>query len=138
MKTILKSDLLQYQEPTTIYDFKTGQDITIDPVMLRDSKVMFEVNDKLTFADDELDAGELITFFQTLQSSEQLQQAFDLPKVLVHLMHLRGVKGLDAYIKQQQPVPTEPQSPAGGISAEEAALQAQLAGGTSAPPTPTT
>ena len=113
LKTILKSDLLQYQEPTTIYDFKTGQAITIDPVMLRDSKVMFEVNDKLTFADDELDAGELITFFQTLQSSEQLQQAFDLPKVLVHLMHLRGVKGLDAYIVKQVPPPqgVAPQQP---------------------------
>lgn len=130
LKTILKSDLLQYQEPTTIYDFKTGQEITIDPVELRSSKVMFEVNDKLTFADDELDSGELITFFQTLQSSEQLQQAFDLPKVLVHLMTLRGVKGLDAYIKQvAQPVAPPPQPTDPNSIVDEASYKAAVAAG---------
>ena len=145
LKMLLKSDLLQYQQPTTIYDFKTGQNITIDPVELRSNKVQFEVNDKLTFADDELDSGELVTFFQTLQASPQLQQQFDLSKVLIHLMTLRGVKGLDAYLVPQQPAPTLPTegtpAPEESILADNAAyaqaVQAGLGGdpnATLAPP----
>jgi hypothetical protein len=117
IKTLLKSDLLQYQQPVEVFDKASGQMVKVDPAVLRSSQADFVVTDGLVSVDKAMSTEVLITAMQTIASSPQLANEYKLAPLFSYLMKLRGVKGLDKFAKTDEEKQAEAQA------AQQAATQ---------------
>jgi hypothetical protein len=124
IKTLLKSDLLQYQQPIEVLDKTSGQMVTVDPAILRSSRADFTVADGLMSVDKVMSTEVLITAMQTIASSPQLANEYKLAPLFSYLMKLRGVKGLDKFAKTDEEKQAEAQAAQQQAAAQEGAPNA--------------
>lgn len=117
IKALLRSDLLQYQQPVEVFDKSNGQMVKVDPAILRSSQADFTVTDGLMGIDKVMSTEMLATAMQTIASAPQIAGEYKLAPLFNYLMKLRGVKGLDKFAKTDQEKQAD----------QQAALQQQAA-----------
>jgi len=100
MKYILKCNILQYQQATSLYHEGEDTEINIDPVILRNAVMKFKVSDGLVPKDKLIGGEEWMVALQTLSTSPQLGAAYDIGGVFSYLMRTQG-----ADIKQFEKAP---------------------------------
>lgn len=91
VKEMLKLNILQYQEDGPITNPATGEEVTVNMQDLRSKALAFKVSDGLTPTDKLIDAESWSVAIQTLGSSEQLMQEYDMGAAFTYLMALRNV-----------------------------------------------
>lgn len=116
IKTLLKSDLLQYQSPVEVFDKETGQTVKVDSAILRDKRADFTIADGLIGLDKLMSPELLASALQMVASSPQLAIEYKIGPLFSYLMKLKGVKHLEKFEKsaeerqaemaQQQGVPS--------------------------------
>jgi hypothetical protein len=89
-KSILKSNILQYQTQELLLDKNTGQELEIDPVELRKAVLEFKVSDGLTPTDKLISADAWTTAVQTIGTSPQISQGYNLAPAFSYLMKTQG------------------------------------------------
>lgn len=101
IKEILKANILQYQGASSIFNRNTESLVEIDPIVLRQAALEFKLSDGLLPSDKIIDGEALALALQTLASSEQLAQGYNLAPMFSYLMKTRGAK-LQPFEKSQQ------------------------------------
>jgi hypothetical protein len=92
LKEILKTNILQYQPGTQLYNRQTQESIDIDPVELRKSVVEFKVSDGLTPTDKLVNADTLQVAMQVIGSSPVIGQQYNLGPLFSYFMKTQGAR----------------------------------------------
>lgn len=92
VKEVIKSNILQYQGGTELYNREESITVSVDPVALRQAKLEFKVADGLNPTDKLIDGESLALAFQTISQSPQLAQGFNIAPMFSYLMKARGAK----------------------------------------------
>lgn len=90
LKSILKHNILQYQGGVSLFNRAEKKLITIDPVKLRTAVLEFKISDGLIPSDKLIGAEGFSTAFQIIGSSPQIQQEYDLGKLVSYLLKTQG------------------------------------------------
>jgi hypothetical protein len=101
LKEILKINTMQYQAGVSIYSPSQEQVVKIDPVALRKSFATYKISDGLTPSDKIISADEFAVALQTMASSPQIGQGYNLAPAFSYLMKTRNVD-LKPFEKSQQ------------------------------------
>jgi hypothetical protein len=92
LKEAIKLNILQFQDPSTILNPDTKQQVDIDPVTLRQQAVEFQMSDGLLPTDKILSLPEFQTTIQALVASPQMAAEFRLSDMIAYLMEQRGAE----------------------------------------------
>jgi hypothetical protein len=104
IKKLIKSDLLQYQEPLTLFNPQTNQEVKVDPAQMRKTSVNFLLADGLVNLDQEFSVSASIQFLQAISSSPDLQLQFNTGAVISYLAKLSGMKDMDKFLRSPQEI----------------------------------
>lgn len=107
VREIIASDMLQYQTAVTVYDPTTGESINVDPKLLRETAVSFEMADGLVAVNDKVTPELLASVFQTVVANPNASAEFRTTDLIVHLLAQSGVRGLHAFKKSRQELANE-------------------------------
>lgn len=111
IKTIIKTNMLQYQDVGQEIATADGDTTTVDTTALREAITQFKLADGLRTKESIIDPMVLDRLLQLLMTSPQLQQQYSLPELIDYVM---GLDGVDlSQFKQEQPA-MAPQPPAAG------------------------
>lgn len=106
LKEILKSNMLQYQAGTTIFNPQTEKQVEIDPVKLRKSITEFKVTDGLTPADKLLSSETLAVALQQIGASPVIGAGYNIAPLFSYLMKTQGAE-LSAFEKGPEQIAYE-------------------------------
>ena len=90
IKHVIKTNVLQYQGGTEVFNLETSESVTIDPVMLRKAQVEFKISDGLTPSDKIMDGETLGVALQTLAQAPELAAGYNQAALFSYLMKSRG------------------------------------------------
>lgn len=102
LKTIIKTNILQYQGAESLYSAQTKAVVPIDPVALRNAVLEFKVTDGLLPASKLLNLSAFQSALQVLGSSPQLAAPYELGKLLSYLFKSQGANISDFEKPQEQ------------------------------------
>lgn len=85
LKEILKSNVLQYQGPSSVFNRETAVEVTIDPVALRKAALVFKVSDGEIPAAKQMNTEAFQSACQTLASVPQLASAYNMGPMFSYL-----------------------------------------------------
>lgn len=124
IKEIIKSNILQYQPPTTIVNEQTGQSIAVEPQVLREANLKFKLADGFLPADKLVSTELMGTVFNAASVLPQIAVEYDIMGMFIYSMQLQGANWLKDFKRtpeQQQQAVTQ-------------TAQAAQAAGTANPP----
>lgn len=107
LKTMLKSNYLQFIGATTRYNRKEQKTVQIDPTQLRQTAAEFEVGDGLLPIEKLLGTDVLTQALQFLQSNPQVAQDMDVAGAVTYLLKVAGADKIDKFKKDPQTVQYE-------------------------------
>jgi hypothetical protein len=124
LKEITRSNILQYQSPDKILSQILKQQVTISPEQLKSLIPSFKVSDGLLPPDRIANSELIITAIQTIGSSPELANTYDVAGMTVHLLQVKGLRDLDkfkftpeqAQARQQQQAEIQSQQPGGQVN----------------------
>lgn len=90
IKEIIKSNILQYQPPTTIVSSSTGASVAIDPQVLRAAQIKFKMADGFMPSDKIVSTDTMNMLFQAAPALPQISVEYDLMGMLEYSMLLQG------------------------------------------------
>lgn len=90
LKEILKSNILQFQGATSIYNRDQQKIVNIDPVELRKAILAFKISDGLTPSDKLIDGDAFQVSMQAISSSQQIGAGYNIAPLFSYLMKTRG------------------------------------------------
>ena len=126
IKYIIKSNILQYQPPTTIVDRTSGAKVAIDPTVLRKALLAFKLSDGLLPSEKMVNPEMFTLLLQTAQVIPELRLEYDFIGAFNYQVALQGADWLAAFKRTAEQ--------------KQVALQdmqaAALASGNQAPPKP--
>lgn len=131
IKTIVKSNILQYQGEGTIYNRDREIAVDINPVTLRKAIMEFHISDGQVSADKMLNTEEFQVAVQVLGSSPQIAGGYRMTDVWSHLFKQRGVD-----LRPFEKTPAELQYDQAMGAWQQAAQQAALKGAPFSTPMP--
>lgn len=108
VKEILLLNVLQFQDQKTIYSPSKKMHVQVDPLVLREAAVEFQVADGLIPTDKLMNIDAWQTFMQTIATNPSLADPYDLAGLLTYMMKLQGAdvrdfeKPQDLLLFQQQ------------------------------------
>lgn len=105
IKEIIKYNVLQYVKPSSVYFSVKKTRVEINPQILRDISLDFKMSDGLVSSAKIADSDFLSSLMQLIPQNAELQQRFDIVKLVGYLASLRNVPGLDAF-ERDAPIPT--------------------------------
>lgn len=91
IKEIVRLNILQYQEGTSLYNRDREVEVKIDPVKLRQAVAQFKISDGMLSSDKLLNTEEFQVAVQVLGSSPQIASGYRMSDVFSHLFKQRGV-----------------------------------------------
>lgn len=91
LKEVLKLNILQYQQPGTIYSPSQSQNIAVDPLQLRQAVLNFKVTDGLTPKEKVISSEALKVAMQVIGSSPQLAQGYNVAPLFSYIMKVENV-----------------------------------------------
>jgi hypothetical protein len=86
LKHIIKTNILQYQGGTSLYNREKAMEVKIDPVKLRQSIMEFKVSDGLTPTDKLIGADTMQVAIQVIGSSPQIASEYNLGPLFSYFM----------------------------------------------------
>lgn len=90
LKEVIKLNILQFQEPQTITNPETKQQVGVDPVTLRQSAVSFKISDGILPSDKIMSGDEFMTAIQIVGSSPAIGAGYNIAPMFSYLMKQRG------------------------------------------------
>lgn len=90
LKTILKTNILQYQGGVSLFNREQQKVVQIDPVKLRKAILEFKVSDGLTPTDKLINADAFQVSLQVLGSSPAIAQGYNVAPMFSYLMKTQG------------------------------------------------
>lgn len=90
IKTIIKSNILQYQPPTTLVSNQNGTETKIDPQVLRQANLKFKMADGFTPAEKLVGAETMTMLFNAAGAIPQIAVEYDLMGMLAYSLQLQG------------------------------------------------
>lgn len=120
LKEVLKLNILQYQQSTTLFNRDKGQTVNVEPTDLRKTAVHFKVADGFIPSDKITGDDLLQTVIQQFGSSPQLASGYNLAPAFTYLMKTQGLD-LTPFAKSQAQLQYEQQLSAWQQAAGEAA-----------------
>lgn len=123
LKHILLYDLVQYQQPMTVFDMDTKSEVKIDPSSFLDESIEFLINDSLGIGEDNIGTDTIMVAMQTMQSIPELAKQYDIAKVFAFLMAKSGVRHLESFIRDTPIQPTNEQQLQQGATQNATAIQ---------------
>jgi hypothetical protein len=90
IKQIIKSNILQYQPPTSITSASSGDTVTIDPQALRKANLKMKIADGFLSSDKLVDLDTMNMLFQAAPALPQITVEYDLMGILAYSMQIRG------------------------------------------------
>lgn len=106
LKTIIKSNILQYEGGSTLYNKERETLIEVDPIKLRTAVMTFKVSDGLIPSDKLSDSDALQVALQVIGSSPQIAAGYNITPLFSYMMKLQGAK-LTEFEKSQAQVAYE-------------------------------
>lgn len=91
MKEIIKLNILQYQQPGTVYSPSQKQEVAIDPLELRKAAIRFKVTDGLTPASKVISGDALKVGMQVIGSSPAIGHAYNIGPMFSYIMKSENV-----------------------------------------------
>lgn len=101
VKTIMKLNILQYQQDGVIYSTGVKEEVNIDVTTLRNTAVNFTVSDGLLPTDKLLNSDDFTVALQSISNSPTLAQGYDVAGVFSYLMKQKRVD-LTPFQKSQE------------------------------------
>lgn len=92
MKHILKTNILQYQGGTTIYNREKETEIEVDPIKLRKAVMDFRLSDGLLPSSKILNSDSFSVALQVLGSSPQIAAGYNIAPLFSYFMKTQGSK----------------------------------------------
>lgn len=105
-KHIIKTNVLQYQGGTSIYDENTRQVVEVDPIVLRKAVLKFKVSDGLIPSSKLMNAETFSTALQVIGSSPQITGSYNMGPMFSYLMKMQGAD-IEAFEKTPEQVAYE-------------------------------
>ena len=90
MKLILKSNIVQFQSGTEIYNRNRKQNVKVNPVALRKAIMEFQLSDGLVPSAKIMNAESFAVALQALGSSPQIAQGYNVAQLFSYLMKSQG------------------------------------------------
>lgn len=90
IKEIIKSNILQYQQPATVVSPRTGEATNIDPQQLREAQLKFKLADGFTPAEKMMGTDLFGTIFSAAQAMPMIDVEYDLMGMFLYSMQLQG------------------------------------------------
>jgi hypothetical protein len=90
-REMIKLNVLQYQAGTTIFSPTRKQNVKIDPIVLRKAAATFVTTDGLATAEKQIHTDEFTVALQTIGSSPQISQGYNIAPMFSYLMKTRNV-----------------------------------------------
>lgn len=106
LKEVLKLNILQYQGQESIYSPSAQQDVSIDPVVLRQAVVNFKVTDGLLPTEKVISGDSLKIAMQVIGSSGALAAGYNIAPMFSYIMKTENVD-LAAFEKSPEQVAYE-------------------------------
>lgn len=91
LKMCIKLNILQYQDSQTIYNKMQDQNVEIKMEELREASLQFKVSDGVIPADKMLSEDEFSVALQTIATSPQIGQGYNVAPMFSYIMKTRGV-----------------------------------------------
>lgn len=90
LKEILKTNIVQYQGPASIYYRDKNTEVSIDPVVLRKAVLEFKVSDGLSPTSKLINSDAFQTALQVIGSSPQIGSGYNIGPMFSYLMKTQG------------------------------------------------
>lgn len=85
LKELLKINILQYQQPTSVFNREVEEVIPVDPVTLRTAVLEFKISDGLVPASKQMNTEAFQAAVQTIAAVPQLASAYNLGPMFTYL-----------------------------------------------------
>jgi hypothetical protein len=92
IKTILKTNILQFQGGTTIYNRDKNVAVEVDPIKLRRAVLSFKISDGLIPSSKLINADSWASALQVIGSSPQISAGYNIAPMFSYLMKVQGAK----------------------------------------------
>lgn len=102
LKEILKTNIIQYQGPASIYYSDKKQQVQVDPVVLRKAIMEFKVSDGLTPTSKLINGDSFQTALQVIGSSPQIGAGYNIGPMFSYLMKTQGAHITDFEKSKEQ------------------------------------
>lgn len=102
VKMIVRNNIFQYQPPQDVMT-TNGERVSIEPAVLRDASLKFKLADGLVVKEDLVDIQVMREFMQFAASSPEMNQLYDVPRLMAFIYSSQGNVDL-AQFKRAQPV----------------------------------
>lgn len=98
IKEIIKSNILQFQPPTTIISqSQNGKEVAVDPAVLREANIRFRMVDGYMPADKVISTDLMVPLFQAAPSLPQINVEYDLMGMLLYSLKVKGAHWIDGF-----------------------------------------
>lgn len=97
IKTIVMSNILQFQPPTTIVSNKTGTSVVVDPEVLRKAQLRFKLSDGFMPSEKLVSLELMGQLFNAAGALPQIAVEYDLMGMFVYSMQLQGASWLQDF-----------------------------------------
>ena len=92
IKAIIRSNILQYQGGTTLFNRDSNRVVTIDPVLLRKANLSFKISDGLEPSAKLINADTLGSAVQLFTQNQQLGAGYNVGDMAVYAFEMAGLK----------------------------------------------
>lgn len=90
LKEIIKTNILQYQGADVVFSKSKNQAIKVDPAAMRKAVMEFKISDGLLPTDKLMDADSFTVALQTLGTSPQISQGYNIAPLFSYILKQRG------------------------------------------------
>lgn len=94
IKTIIMSNILQFQPPTTLVSNQTGASVTVDPQVLREANLRFKLSDGFMPSEKLVSLELMGQLFNAAGALPQIAVEYDLMGMFTYSMQLQGASWL--------------------------------------------
>ena len=106
IKSIIKGNILQYQDVKSLYNSRNNEVIEVTPEELRNANLTFKLSDGLISTSKMLSTDTLAVVFQTLQAMPELGGSYNMAGLFAYLMETQGAN-IEQFQKPEEMVAYE-------------------------------
>lgn len=110
LKEVIKTNILQYQQPGDLYNRNSKQPVAIDPVLLRQEAAEFTLADGLVSSDQYINMGLFQTILQMTAQNPALAGRWDIVGIIMYWLKLEGATWIDDFTPSAQQPNQQPQA----------------------------
>jgi len=111
LKEIIKTNILQFQQPGNLYNRNTKEPVAINPVSMRETAAEFTLADGLVTSDQYINMELFQSIMQMVAQNPAMAQRWDIMGMITYWMKLEGatwISDFDLSNGQLQPTPQIP------------------------------